>query len=53
MKLVMEKAIKYYPIQWSKEMLAKLVLNGKLTEEEYKTVTGEDFSQTEETSENV
>lgn len=30
---------------WSKEMLATLVKKGKLTTEQYKEITGEDFTE--------
>ena len=38
-----EKALKYYPDPWTKAMLKKMVEAGKLTAEEYKEVTGEDY----------
>ena len=40
---IMEKIRKYYPARWNKDRLKRLVLIQKLTQEDYKTVTGEDF----------
>ena len=41
---VKEMAIKYYPKLWSKERLIALVEAGKLTEAEYKEITGEPYA---------
>ena len=41
---VYEKAEKYYPALWSVERLKALVKANKLTEDEYKTITGEDYA---------
>lgn len=38
-----ELAKKYYPTLWDKDRLIKLVKVGKLTAEEYKEITGEDY----------
>lgn len=38
---VYELAKKYYPELWGKDRLIALVEAGKLTEEEYKEITGE------------
>ncbi len=38
-----ELAKKYYPNLWGKEKLKKLVEAGKLTADEYKEITGEDY----------
>lgn len=38
-----ELAKKYYPNFWGKEKLKKLVEAGKLTADEYKEITGEDY----------
>ncbi len=40
---VFEMAKKYYPKLWDKKRLATLVKAGKLTAEEYKEITGEDY----------
>lgn len=40
---VYELAKKYYPAKWNIERLRKLVSAGKLTEEQFKEITGEDF----------
>lgn len=40
-----DKAKKYYPAIWNKTMLKNMVKAGKLTEEEYKEVTGEDYEE--------
>lgn len=42
-----EKAKKYYPTFWSAKMLAALVGKGKLTEDEYKEITGFTYPATE------
>lgn len=38
-----EMAKKYYPALWDINRLRKLVSLGKLTEEEFKAITGEDY----------
>lgn len=38
-----EMAKKYYPALWKIDRLKKLVEAGKLTEEQYKEITGEDY----------
>ena len=43
--VVKEKAKGYYPTLWSDERLRILVEAGKLTKEEYKEVTGNDYDQ--------
>ena len=40
---ILGKIRKYYPARWNKDRLKRLVLIQKLTQEDYKTVTGEDF----------
>ncbi len=40
---VFEMAKKYYPKLWDKKRLTALVNAGKLTAEEYKEITSEDF----------
>ena len=44
---VFEMAKKYYPKLWSKERLKALVKAGKLTEEEYTSLTGEEYNDGE------
>ena len=44
---VFELAQKYYPQLWSKERIVTLVAAGKLTSDEYKKITGEDYEVTE------
>lgn len=39
---VYEMAKKYYPRLWDKTRLQKLVQAGKLTEEEYREIVGDD-----------
>lgn len=39
---VYEMAKKYYPKLWDKARLQKLVKAGKLTEEQYREIVGED-----------
>lgn len=39
-----EMAKRYYPVLWSKDRLEALVRAKKLTPEEYKQITGEEFS---------
>ena len=41
---VFELAQKYYPELWSIERLKALVAANKLTTDEYKTITGEDYT---------
>ena len=38
-----EMAKKYYPVMWDINRLRKLVALGKLTEEEFEEITGEDY----------
>lgn len=40
---VKEMCEKYYPKLWSKERLQALVKAGRLSEEDYKEITGEDY----------
>ena len=40
---VFELAQKYYPVLWGIDKLKALVAANKLTAEEYKTITGEDY----------
>lgn len=40
-----ELAKKYYPIYWSKERLAALVDREKLTKEQFKDLTGEEYTE--------
>jgi hypothetical protein len=42
---IYEQAKKYYPKNWSIDRLKKLVSLGKLTEEEFKEITGEDYEE--------
>ena len=44
-KAVMEKAKCYYPAHWTKSYLYALIEKGKLTKDEYKEVTGEDYHE--------
>lgn len=37
-------ALEYYPKYWTKEEVAGLVEFGKLTEEDYKEITGEKYT---------
>lgn len=39
-----EMAKKYYPAQWSIDRLSALVAAGKLTPEEYREITGEEYA---------
>lgn len=39
-----ELAKKYYPVYWSKERLKALVAKGKLTEAQFKDLTGEEYA---------
>lgn len=41
---VKETAIKYYPKLWKKERIIALVKAGKITAEEYKEITGEEYA---------
>jgi len=43
MNNVKELALKYYPMYWDANRLANLVKAGKLTEAEYKEVTGLEY----------
>ena len=40
---VKEMAKKYYPILWSEDRLVSLVKAGKLSEDDYKEITGNDY----------
>lgn len=40
---IYDMAVKYYPERWDKARLQTLVKSGLLTEEEYKTITGEEY----------
>lgn len=40
---VAEMAKKYYPVLWDIERLKALVAAGKLTAEDYKKITGQDY----------
>jgi hypothetical protein len=40
-----ELAKKYYPQFWDKDRLRKLVKKGKLSTEEYKKITGEEYEE--------
>ena len=40
---VKEKALQYYPKAWNKNRIIALVRAGKLTEAEYKEITGEEY----------
>lgn len=40
---VKEMAIKYYPSLWNINRLKNLVKAGKLSEQDYKEITGEDY----------
>lgn len=42
---VFELAQKYYPTLWSVDRLKILVGANRLTAEEYKTITGEDYGE--------
>lgn len=39
-----ELANRYYPTYWDKNRIKKLVEVGKLTEKEYKEITGQDYT---------
>lgn len=41
---ILEKVRKYYPARWDKDRLKRLVYLQQLMQEDYKTITGEDFS---------
>lgn len=43
---VKEKALQYYPKAWNKNRIIALVKAGKLTEAEYKEITGEEYDST-------
>ena len=45
MSRVYELAKKYYPHFWGIKKLHALVVNGSLTPEEYKEITGEDYEE--------
>ena len=40
---VYEMALKYYPLYWDKARLRKLVAAAKLSSDEYKQITEEDY----------
>ena len=42
---VKEKCIKYYPKLWNKGRLKVLVKTGKLSEDEYQEITGEEYKE--------
>lgn len=44
-KAAFEMAKKYYPLLWSPNRLLSLVKNHKLTKEEFKEITGKEFSE--------
>lgn len=41
-KAIYDLAKKYYPDKWNRAMIEKLYNDGKLTEEEYREIIGED-----------
>ena len=41
---ILEKVRKYYPARWDNDRLKRLVYLQQLMQEDYKTITGEDFS---------
>ena len=41
---VKETAMKWYPKYWSKERVVNLVKLGRMTAEEYREVTGEEYA---------
>ena len=43
MNQVYKMALRYYPDRWNDTMLRNLVELGRLTKEEYKAITGEDY----------
>ena len=43
--MIFELAKKYYPDKWNKAMIRNLVDKGKLTELQYKEITGEDYEE--------
>ena len=44
-KTVKDYALEYYPKLWSKERLIALVKGIKLSAEDYKEITGENYSE--------
>ena len=44
MKTAYELAKENYPINWNKAMIKKLVKLKKITKDEYKDITGEDYT---------
>ena len=40
-----EMAKKYYPTLWNTERIKNLVRKGKLTPEQFKEITGEDYDE--------
>lgn len=42
---VKEMCVKYYPKLWGKERLQALVRSEKLSEEDYKEITGEEYKE--------
>lgn len=43
MNKIYELAKKNYPSLWNKEMIRNLVEKGRITAEQYKDITGEDY----------
>ena len=41
---VKEKALQHYPKTWKKNRIIALVKAGKITAEEYKEITGEEYA---------
>ena len=44
MSSVYKMALSYYPDKWNMEMLRTLVRKGRLTEDEYESITGEPYA---------
>ena len=42
---VKEMCVKYYPKLWGKDRLQTLVKTGKLSVEDYKEITGEEYKE--------
>lgn len=45
MQRIFEMAKKYYPDKWNKAMIDNLLAIGRLTQEEYDAVIGEDIDE--------
>lgn len=43
MNKIVELAKKNYPDQWNIEMVRNLVVKGRISEEEYEEITGEEY----------